>query len=97
MGVVLSRVFWMLFGPLLLVLLLYKIIERGGGWLTSSDVAFLVVLAGLPIARWIEFRASDPRTSTGEPATQAHLQKYITVALLVGIAAWIAAKLLRSA
>jgi len=86
----------MLLGPLVLVLFLYKIIERGGGWLTSSDVGFLVVLAGLPIARWIEFRAGDPRTSTGEPATQAHLKKYITVALFVGMAAWVAAKLLRS-
>ena len=95
--VVLSRVFWMLFGPLILVLLLYKIVDRDGEGVASTDAIFLFVLAGLPIARWVEFRSGDPRTSTGEPATRAHMQKYVAVTLLVGAAAWIAATLLRTA
>jgi hypothetical protein len=94
--VVLSRVFWMLPGPLLFVLLLSKVVDSGGGWVTPLDAACLVVLGLLPLARWLEFRGGDPRTSTGEPATEAHLRKYVIVTLLVGLAAWMVAKLVRS-
>lgn len=93
-GVVLSRIFWMLFGPLFLVLLLFLSSERGGGWLTPTDVVYFVVLAGLVVARWIEFRGGDPRTSTGDPATIDQLRKYAIVTILVGVMAWIAVKML---
>lgn len=65
--------------------------------MTSTDAGFFVLLMGLPLARWIEFRGGDPRTSMGEPATQSHLKKYITATLFVGLAAWGVAKLMRSA
>jgi len=95
-GVVLSRIFWMLFGPLLLVLFLYKIVEGRAGRFTALDAAFLAVLVALPVARWIEFQGGDPRTSTGEPATTSHLKRYVSVTLLAGLAVWGAAKLFRA-
>lgn len=92
-GVVLSRIFWMLFGPLMLVLLLYRTAERGAGWVTPTDIAYCVVLISLPLARWREFLGGDPRTSTGEPADLGHFRKYAVVTILVGVAAWMVTKL----
>ena len=92
--VILARVYWMMLGPLLLALLAFTIIDRGNGWFTPADLAFLVVLGGLLLARWLEFRGGNPQTSTGEPATPAHLRRYVCGAVLLGFAAWGVANLL---
>jgi hypothetical protein len=69
------------------------IINAGTGWLTGLDLAFLAVLGGMLLARWLEFRGGDPQTATGEPATLAHLRRYTLVALLLGLAVWVVANL----
>ncbi len=96
-GVVFSRIFWMLIGPLMLVLVLYRSADRGGGWVTSTDIFYFIVLAALPVTRWVEFLGGDPRTSTGEPASIDHFRRYASVTILLGVAVWVAAKLISSA
>lgn len=88
------RVFWMGLGPLILALILYEILTRGGGWFTPIDFGFLIVLSALPVARWFEFRNGNPLTSTGVPATSAHLSRYVIGVVSLGLAAWIVANLL---
>lgn len=89
--VALSRVFWMMVGPLALAGLAAAIIKVGTGWLTALDLAFLAVLGGMLLARWLEFRGGDPQTATGEPATLTHLRRYLLFALVLGLTVWVVA------
>jgi hypothetical protein len=89
-----SRIFWVILGPMLLALLTMGIVSRGNGWLTLLDLAFLAVLVAVIGARWIEFHGGAAQTSTGEPATAAHLRKYAVVTIVVGLGVWIVANLL---
>lgn len=94
LGDVLARMFWMMLGPILLAVFTYLIIKTGNGWMTRMDVAYLGILAGILLARWLEFRGGNPRTAEGEPATPAHLRRYIIAVSLLGVAIWIVANLL---
>jgi hypothetical protein len=89
-----SRAFWMMLGPRSLFLLAYTIVSQGSGWLTALDLAFLVVLAGVLAARFLEFRGGNPQTATGEPATPAHLRRYVIVAAPIGLGIWVVANVL---
>jgi hypothetical protein len=90
----LGRVFWMLLGPMLLVLLTFAIVEIGSGWLTAADLGFFAILAAILFARWLEFRAGHAQTASGEPATGRDLQRYVVGAGLVGMAVWVVANVL---
>lgn len=90
----LARIFWMLLGPFALVLLGLSIVSRGESWATPADFAFLAVVMLLPYARWYEFRHGHAETSTGEPATPAHLTRYCVLAVIIGAAAWATANVL---
>ncbi len=87
--VVVSRVYWLLCGPMILLLTATKILSNGDGWQAPASVLFLVVLLLLPVARWVEFRGGDPMTSTGTPATPADLRRYALIALGVGLSVWL--------
>lgn len=93
-GGIVARLFWMMVGPLLLLGLAYAIVKSGEGWLTAADLGFLGVLAGVMLARWLEFRGGNPRTADGEPATPAHLRRYLIGAALIGLGAWVIANLI---
>lgn len=88
------RVFWMMIGPLALLLLTFNIVKIGNGWLTAADFAFLAVLGGVILARWLEFRGGNPQTATGEPAAPAHLRRFVMAAIPVGLGVWIIANLI---
>lgn len=87
------RVLWMMLGPILLAILAYLIIKTGNGWLTGADIGFLAVLAVMLAARWLEARGGNARTADGEPAGPEHLRRYLVIASVSGIAAWIAANI----
>lgn len=86
--------FWIMLGPGILFLLGLSIARGGGGWFTLKDIAFVAVLAGLVLGRFVEFRGGDPRTATGEPATREHLRRYIVLILTIGLGVWIVANLI---
>jgi hypothetical protein len=89
-----GRIIWLLVGPLALVFLIIGIVRSGTGWLTGLDLAFFLVLGGMCLGRWIEFRGGTPRTSSGEPAGPAVLRHYVLLVLTLGLATWIAANVL---
>lgn len=89
-----ARIFWMMIGPMLMFLFVGNIVLNGNGWLTFADVAFLTLLGGVALARYVEFRAGQAQTATGEPATAAHVQRYILITLAVGAGVWVFANLL---
>lgn len=94
LGVATARVFWMMAGPLVLAILAYNIATTGGGWLIAMDVAYLVILALVLAARWLEFRTGHGQTAEGEPLTAEGLRRYMTLALCVGLAVWVGANLI---
>jgi hypothetical protein len=80
-GVACARVFWMMVGPMALAILAFGVAERGGGWLTGLDIAYLVTLAAMLAARWLEFPA-------------AGLRRYLVTAASVGLAVWAGANVI---
>jgi len=88
-----ARLYWMFLGPMLLLLVAIAVVNDSGGWVTPKSLVFLGMLALLLVCRWAEFHAGDARTAEGEPATQAHLRRYLLVAGLIGGTAWLAANL----
>jgi hypothetical protein len=86
---ILARLFWMMVGPAILMLLAYSLTGNAKGWFAPSSIAFLAVLAAVTIARWM-----DPRTSEGAPTTSAHLRRYTVSTLGIGLVAWVVANLL---
>jgi hypothetical protein len=91
---VLGRLTWMLFGPILLMITTGYIVTKGTGWLTPPDVLFFLILLAMLLGRWLEFRLGTPLTSTGEPATEAHLIRYLSVTPVLGVAIWLVANLI---
>jgi len=89
-----GRVYWLMIGPMLLLLLAFHIARTGDGWLTTADYVFWGMLAVLPLARWLEFRGGHPKTNTGEPASDTELQRYFVMAPLVGAAIWVISHLI---
>lgn len=84
LSVVFGRLSWMMVGPLALVLTTYSIVTFGTGWTTTADLLFFVILGGMILGKWLEFRGGSPETSTGEPATAADLRRYILMVVTAG-------------
>lgn len=91
---VFGRLFWMIVGPLALVLATYFIVCSGSGWTTAADLMFFVTLGGMILGRWLEFLGGSPETSTGEPATARDLRRYIFMLVVIGPIVWAAANIL---
>lgn len=88
-----GRLFWMIVGPMFLMVLALNIAQRATGWFTPIDLAYIVVLAGMLLGRWLEFRSGDAMTGSGEPATLADLRRYLATATLAGLGLWVLANL----
>ena len=91
---VFGRLFWMMVGPLALALTIYFIVTSGTGWTTTADLLYFVVLGGMILGKWLEFRGGSPETQTGERATAADLRRYILMVVIAGPAVWIVANIL---
>jgi hypothetical protein len=89
-----GRVFWMMVGPFALATLALSIVGRADGWFSPSDLLYFIILAGMLIGRWTEFRFSLPMTATGEPATAEHLRRYVLGLGLLGLGFWVVANLI---
>jgi hypothetical protein len=85
----LARLFWSMIGPLILIFLSIANVKAKTGWISGVDIAFLVILAALVGARWLEFRGGDPRTATGQPAEMSHFSRYAWMTLGAGLGVWV--------
>jgi hypothetical protein len=88
MATLFGRLFWMLIGPLALLVTLYSIVSSGRGWWTATDIVYFVILGGMVLGRWIEFRGGNATTSDGKPTTQADLRRYVLMLVTLGPVAW---------
>jgi hypothetical protein len=90
---VFGRLLWMMIGPLALVLTIYSIATSGAGWTTTADILYFIILGGMMLGRWLEFHGGRPETSTGEPATDADLRRYVLTIMAAGPIVWVLANL----
>jgi hypothetical protein len=88
-----GRLSWMIIGPFALAIAAVGIADRRDGWFSPLDLIYFVVLGGMLLGRWLEFRYSRPLTATGEPANGDHLRRYAWGLGLLGLGAWLAANL----
>lgn len=88
-----GRLSWMIVGPFAVGIVAFAIAGRRDGWFSPLDLLYFVVLGGMLLGRWLEFRYSRPLTATGEPASGDHLRRYAWGLGLVGLAGWVAANL----
>lgn len=89
----LSRVVWMLLGPMALALTAFAVIKTGRDWLTVADFAYLTILGVVLLARWAEFHSGHAETATGEPLTRDAFRRALVVTILFGLVVWIGANL----
>ena len=88
-----ARITWVIFGPMVLLLITYGIVSGGTGWLTPLDAAFAVVACLMLLGRWTEHRSGAATTLSEEPATDEQLRRYVAVLIPVLAAVWIIANL----
>ena len=84
----------MLVGPLTLAVCALVIAQGQEGWLTPLDLFYFIVLGGMLLGRWAEFRYGQPMTATGEPASMLHLRRYAISATMLSLGIWVVANLL---
>ena len=89
----LGRLAWMIVGPFALAIFAISITMNGDGWFSPLDFIYFLVLGGMLLGRWTEFRHARPMTAMGEPATAAHLRRYTLVLSTLGFGIWVAANL----
>ncbi|MGP0062783.1 MAG: hypothetical protein ACLQGP_04155 [Isosphaeraceae bacterium] len=92
-----GRLSWMIVGPFALAICAFTITERHDGWFSPVDLTYFLVLGGMALGRWTEFQSGQPLTATGEPATPAHLRRYLLGLSTLGLGIWIAANVLGNA
>ncbi len=90
---IVGRLTWMIVGPFALAIFGIGITERRDGWFSTLDLVYFVILGGMVLGRWTEFRYSQPLSAAGEPITAAHLRWYTVVLSTLGFGVWVAANL----
>ena len=85
----LLRLLWLGAGNVALVFLALLVFRSRR--FSALDVAFWAVVALLAGARYLDITRFQGRTADGEPATVAHLRRYLITMLLVAAGAWLAA------
>lgn len=88
----LPRIFWMMLGNVGLLFAALKI-YMSTGW-SVADVAFWLIVCLLIGARYIDIVRFKGQTMNGEPATMAHLRRYVLLVLVAGAALWAVARAL---
>jgi hypothetical protein len=86
----LPRIFWMMIGNLAALMAALKI-YLSTGW-SAADAAYWLLVALLVGARYVDIVRFKGQTMDGEPATMAHLKRYVLLVLVAGAALWIVAR-----
>ncbi len=89
-----SHLFWVVLGPLVLLLLLWGTTASESGWVAALDIAFFVVVASMIFGRWLDQRSGQGTTSAGEQSTWRDFRRYAWSLPIVAASAWIVANLL---
>ncbi|WP_010585903.1 hypothetical protein [Schlesneria paludicola] len=94
LSLIFYRMVWCFAGPALLALSLARIATTNDGWVASTDIGFVVILAGTVAARWLGFMSGERANTVGEITTKEQLHRYTLVWLVGGSMAWIVANVI---
>jgi len=83
------RIFWMLFGNVILIVSMVLIFQRKDWMFHTADVVFWGTVAALVLARYLDIKLWRGLTATGSPASMAHWRKYVVILLVCSTAAWV--------
>jgi hypothetical protein len=94
MGGCLIRMYWMILGNAVLALSLLAILRNSEGFFSAADIVFWCGVVALLAVRSVDILRLRGLTGGGEPATTAHLKRYIVIlpaasAVLWGVAHWV--------
>jgi hypothetical protein len=93
MPALIGRILWMMVGPITLLLLALHIARQWDEWFALPGLAYLVVLPGTLLGRWMGSRCGFPKAATGELATTDRSRRYALSSGTIGIATWFIANL----
>lgn len=85
---VLTRLYWMLIGPALMLVAAGLIAKHPTWSLGWKDFMFWAAIASLIAVRWLDVRRFGGLTADGEPATLRHLRRHALLILGIGTAVW---------
>lgn len=84
----LVRLFWMIFGNLILAICAVKITHADGRSTPVADIVFWATVVALIGARRIDIYRFSGLTATGKPATPSDWKRYSIILVVVAAAAW---------
>ena len=88
----LTRLCWMFFGNVALVLLAISIANNRKTLFSLADVAFWVIAAGLISARYVDIKRLKGLTADGhEAATMRHWRRYVFLVVTICSVLWVLA------
>ena len=82
------RVFWMLFGNVILLVSAALIFQRKDWKFHTADMIFWVTATALVLARYLDIKLYNGLTA-GEPASMSHWRKYAAVLLICSAVVWV--------
>ena len=83
------RVFWILFGNVILLVSAILIFQRKDWMFHTADVVFWGTVAALVLARYLDIKLYNGLTATGKPASMSHWRKYAVVLLICSVVIWV--------
>jgi hypothetical protein len=87
----LLRLFWLLLGNAMLVIVAIQIPARAGGSFTGLDALYWLFVLMILAARYADIRYYKGTTAEGKPSTLEDWRRHAFVLVLVAGAAWLAA------
>lgn len=94
LAALLTRVTWVLAGPMALFVTLCIIGDPGSGWLAVPDAVYFAIVGLIVWCRWVEQRSGRGATIYGEPTTWDDFNRYLKALLPLALGAWVVANLL---
>ena len=88
---IIMRLFWMVFGNLVLFISIMFIFQHEGGVFHTADVVFWITAAALVLVRYLDIKVCGGLTATGLRASMTHWIKYAAILLISSTAVWILA------
>lgn len=90
----LARLYWMFIGNALFCFVLVKLAQKRPPFPAVLDVITLLVVASLVYVRYFDVSHCNGLTAEGQPASMDDWRKYALCVSVIGVAAWLAVRLL---
>jgi len=91
---VFARSYWMLLGPIALLIGAVGVFMHGTGWFTGADAALAIIAGAMIGCRWYDLKYGSGLEADGQPDTPEGVRRYTLKIAGVAIGAWVIGNLL---